>query len=111
MCNFNTMRPIGTHNYFVYILTNKRKTVLYVGVTNDLEARLYQHGENEFTKPNSFTGKYKVKYLVYWERYTYVNDAIDREKQIKRWNRTKKVSLIESSNPDWRFMNDEIREF
>lgn len=96
------------HNYFVYILTNYQKTVLYVGVTNDLEIRIAQHLEGNSI--NAFTHKYKCYYLVYYERYQYVNDAIDREKEIKGWSRAKKDALIETENKDWRFLNDEIKE-
>ncbi len=69
------------HNYFVYILTNLYKTVLYIGVTNNLEVRIEQHSKGENAK--SFTKKYKCFYLVHYERYQYINDAIDREKEVK----------------------------
>lgn len=96
------------HNYFVYILTNYIKTVLYVGVTNDLEVRIAQHVEGNSI--NSFTHKYKCYYLVYYERFQYINDAIDREKEIKGWSRAKKNALIELDNKNWKFLNDEISE-
>ena len=95
------------HNYFVYILTNKNKTVLYVGVTNDLKGRLYQHITEEV---KGFTYKYNCHYLVYYERFDYINDAIAREKEIKGWTRKKKEKLIESFNPEWKFYNDEVLE-
>ena len=95
------------HNYFVYILTNYNKTVLYVGVTNDLEIRIEQHKEGDNT---SFTQRYKCFYLVHYERYQYVNDAIAREKELKGWSRAKKNALIESENQNWQFLNDEIKE-
>lgn len=69
------------HNHFVYLLTNQHKTVLYVGVTNDLSVRLAQHKEN--TNPSSFTFKYKCYYLVHYEWYKYIEHAIEREKEIK----------------------------
>ena len=69
------------HNYFVYMLTNYNRTVLYTGVTNDLLIRLKQHRDGE--KPYSFTKRYKCFYLVHFERYQYITDAIDREKEIK----------------------------
>lgn len=86
------------HNYFVYLLTNFDKTVVYTGVTNDLAIRIEQHkkGENSF----AFTKKYKCFYLVHFERYKYINDAIEREKQIKGWSRIKKNILIESENKE-----------
>jgi len=98
------MKPIGTHNYFVYILTNKNKTVLYIGVTNDIIKRLYEH-KNSLNK-NSFTKRYNVFYLIYFEHFENINDAIDREKEIKAWKRKKKEDLINSINPEWKFLND-----
>ena len=94
------------HNYFVYILTNYNKTVVYTGVTNDLAIRIEQHknGDNQY----SFTKKYKCFYLVHFERYQYINDAIDREKEIKGWSRAKKNELIETENKEWKFLNDEV---
>ena len=94
------------HNYFVYIMTNFNKTVVYVGVTNDLEIRVEQHKNGD--SPLSFTKKYSCFYLVYYERYQYINDAIDREKEIKGCSRIKKNTLIETENKEWRFLNDEI---
>ena len=84
--------------YFVYILAS-RSRVLYVGVTNDLSRRLRQHRER---RASAFTRKYRVHSLVYAERYRYVTDAIRREKQIKGWQRERKVELIEAANPSWR---------
>ncbi len=93
------------HNYIVYLLTNKNKTVLYVGVTNDLVVRLHQHITG-LTK--GFTYKYNCYNLVWYERYDHINDAIAREKEIKGWRREKKDQLITSFNPEWRFLNDEF---
>nr|WP_240186714.1 GIY-YIG nuclease family protein [Pedobacter namyangjuensis] len=89
------------------MLTNFERTVLYTGVTNDLEIRLEQHraGENSY----SFTKKYKCFYLVYFERFQYVDHAIDREKEIKGWSRAKKNALIETENKFWRFLNEDIK--
>ena len=84
-------------SYYVYILTNKNKNVLYNGVTNDLIRRVYEHKQH-FDK-NSFTSKYNVTNLVYFEETTDVNAAIAREKQIKSWNRMKKIFLIKEKNP------------
>ena len=83
--------------YYVYILTNKNHTVLYTGVTNDLIRRVYEHKNH--ADPNSFTTKYKVHKLVYFEETSDVNSAIEREKQIKSWKREHKVALIMASNP------------
>ena len=91
----------------MYITTNPQKTVLYVGMTNDLRVRISQHTENK-GKPDSFAGKYYCHNLVYYEHFTHVNNAIAREKEVKKWRREKKVALIESKNPTWRFLNDEI---
>ena len=83
--------------YYVYILTNKNKNVLYTGVTNDLIRRVYEHKQH-FDK-NSFTSKYNVTNLVYFEETNDVKAAIEREKQIKSWNRIKKFFLIKEKNP------------
>ena len=85
--------------YYVYMLTNKNRNVLYTGVTNDLVRRVYEH-KNHFDK-DSFTAKYKVTCLVYFEETTDIRAAIEREKQIKSWNRVRKNSLVESRNPNW----------
>ena len=83
--------------YYVYILTNKNKNVLYTGVTNDLIRRVYEHKQH-FDK-NSFTSKYNVTNLVYFEATNDAKAAIEREKQIKSWNRMKKFFLIKEKNP------------
>ena len=103
------MNSIRSHSYFVYILTNKNKTVLYTGVTNDLYRRLSEHFEN--AKPfrhSSFAGKYNAYHLLYYERYDWVENAIAREKEIKGWRRSKKEALINTLNPEWIFLNDEV---
>jgi putative endonuclease len=96
-------------SYSVYILTNYNRTVLYTGVTNDLEQRIIEHYLNS-NKPGSFTGKYKTFYLLYYEDYKYVNEAIAREKEIKGWRRSKKEELIKTLNPDMIFLNVELFE-
>ena len=70
-------KTLGTHNYYVYILTNKAKTVLYIGVTNELRERLYIH-RNPDVLSKAFTAKYKCYYLIYWEQYSDIDTAIDR---------------------------------
>ncbi|MDR2912117.1 MAG: GIY-YIG nuclease family protein [Alistipes sp.] len=92
--------------YFVYILTNVNKTVLYTGVTNNLERRLAEH-RDESSEASVFTGRYGVKYLLHYERFQRILDAIAREKEIKGWRREKKIKLIESENPHWKFLNEE----
>ncbi|MBR5271901.1 MAG: GIY-YIG nuclease family protein [Clostridia bacterium] len=84
--------------YFVYILTNKTNSVMYIGVTNDLGRRIYEH-KNKIVE--GFTKRYNVDKLVYIEEYSDVNDALAREKQLKRWVRSKKNALVETLNPDW----------
>ena len=86
------------HQYYVYILTNRSGT-LYVGVTNDLERRMYEH-KNKLVP--GFTSKYNVTRLAHFEQTSEVESAIAREKQIKGWRRNKKVALIASSNPQWK---------
>ena len=95
------------HNYFVYITTNPRKFVLYVGVTNDLYTRMQQHFENRGNK-GSFPGKYYCYNLVYFENHQYIDHAIEREKEIKGWKRERKIKLIAEFNPEWKFLNGEI---
>ncbi len=88
--------------YKVYILTNQNKTVLYIGVTNDLVRRLKQHRFDGNQK--SFTHRYQCFYLLYFERYDEITEAIQREKQLKKWSRSKKLALIKSSNPELHFL-------
>jgi len=84
--------------YYVYLLANKRHGTLYVGVTNDLIRRIYEHRTNA---AESFTKKYNVHHLVYFEHTENIESAILREKQLKKWRRDWKVRLIEESNPNW----------
>ena len=85
--------------YYVYILSNKYCNVLYTGVTSDLLRRVYEHKNH--LDPDSFTSKYNVTRLVYFEETSDVKAAIEREKQIKSWNRNRKTSLIMEKNPQW----------
>ena len=102
------MKPLGMHNYYLYITTNITKTVLYIGVTNDLKRRLYEHKEDSSKGKKHFAGKYNVYYLIYWERFEHIDDAINREKEIKGWTRQKKEMFIRKLNPEFLFLNDEI---
>ena len=86
------------HQYYVYFITNKNDGVLYVGVTNDLERRMVEH-KNKLVK--GFSSKYNLDKLVYFERYSNVNQAIKREKQFKKWKREWKINLILEKNADW----------
>ena len=84
--------------YYVYFLASINR-VLYIGVTSDLEKRLWEHRTDKY--PKSFTSRYNVKRLVYLEEYTEITQAIAREKQLKSFRRDKKLALIRSFNPDW----------
>lgn len=95
-------------NYCVYITTNKTRNVLYVGMTNDLVRRMQEHVDNQ-GKPETFAGKYCCHYLAYWERHQYVLNAIDREKEIKKWRREKKDALIKEFNLELKLLNEEIQ--
>lgn len=86
-------------HYYVYILTNKNGTVLYTGVTKDLMRRVYEHRTH--ADPNSFTAKYRVTKLIYYEETSDIYAALSREKQIKSWKRDRKTSLIMEMNPHW----------
>ena len=93
-------------NYYVYILANTTGTVVYIGVTKDLIRRVYEHKHK--LDPNSFTAKYDVHKLVYFESTSDVRVAIEREKQLKGWNRKRKNKLVESMNPRWEDLYDSI---
>tara|TARA_Y100001933_G_scaffold108894_2_gene109060 strand:+ start:43634 stop:43984 length:351 start_codon:yes stop_codon:yes gene_type:complete len=101
---FTDMFNEGWHTYYVYILTNQHKTVLYTGMTNNLAKRLYQHRENIREKSKTFVARYKCSHLLYYEEFTWVQEAIAREKEIKGWVRRKKLDLIKGSNPDLKFI-------
>ena len=90
---------------FVYIMTNKRNGVLYVGVTNDLTRRAYEHREGLI---EGFTKRYGLKRLVYYERHDEMRNAIQREKAIKHWSRAWKVRTIHEFNPDWADLFDAL---
>ena len=91
--------------HYVYILTNKSHNVLYVGRSKQLKKRLKQHKTNSL---KSFTGKYNVDKLVYFETTKYVNNSIKRERQIKKRNREWKINLINGLNPDWKDLSENI---
>lgn len=93
--------------YYTYVTTNTSKSTLYVGITNDIPSRILEHGLNA-GNAETFAGKYHCFNLLYYEEFKYVNDAITREKEIKKWRREKKEKLIESVNPEWRFLNEEL---
>ena len=86
-------------NYYVYILANATNVAIYTGVTNDLVRRVYKHKTH--ADPNSYTAKYNVNKLVYFEQTTDIRVALEREKQIKSWKRARKNALVETMNAQW----------
>jgi len=98
---------VTENSYTVYILTNLNKTVLYTGLTNNLEQRITEHYIDRIEK-KTFCGKYNCHFLLHYESYKYINDAIAREKEIKGWVRIKKENLIAATNPEWKFLNTEL---
>lgn len=98
---------MATPLFFTYMLTNRNRTVLYVGMTNNLPARLIEHWAG---KEGSFTTKYQVYYLVWYEATKYVLNAIAAEKTVKHYTREQKETLIKAFNPEWKFLNAEIVE-
>ena len=97
----NNITPFTT-----YILTNYKKSVLYIGVTNDLKRRVAEH-KSQFD-PCAFTARYNVNRLVYFENFQSVNEAIAREKQLKHWNREWKERLINTTNPNWEDLFEDV---
>jgi putative endonuclease len=102
----NFARMSKDNYYYVYILANKRNGTLYVGETNNLFIRTSQHKLK--TNKNSFAAKYNIHKLVYYEIYKYINDALAREKELKKWNREWKIKLIEKENPTWRDLYNDM---
>ena len=99
--------PEGSYKFYVYIITNKRRTVLYTGVTNNLHRRLFEHKTKK--NPNSFTSKYNVEFLIYYEKFGWIQQAIEREKEIKNLSREKKLNLIKEINPNIEFWNEHFK--
>ncbi len=91
--------------YYVYILASQKNGTLYIGFTNDLPRRMYEHKKN---LTEGFTEKYSVHKLVYFEMCNDVNVAIQREKRLKKWNREWKIELIEKTNPGWRDLSEDF---
>jgi putative endonuclease len=107
------------YSFYVYILTSHTKTVLYIGITNNLVRRIIEH---KFGYGSIFTEKYKLKHLVYFEKYQYSSSAIGREKELKNWRREKKINLIKTTNPllldlsqnlfeDYGISNEDIKNY
>jgi putative endonuclease len=93
----------------VYIMSNKHKTVLYIGVTSDLVTHVAQHKTHTYV--GSFTDRYNVEYLVYFENFSRIEEALLKEKQMKGWRSEKKIALINSINPEWKDLYDDIRDW
>ena len=93
---------------FIYILTNKNNTTLYIGVTSNLPKRILEHKEKRYE--NSFSARYNLNKLVYFEQFQIIGDAIAREKQLKGGNRVTKINLINNFNPNWNDLYEEIKD-
>ena len=91
--------------YYVYLITNWNNKVIYVGMTNDLQRRIFEHKEKQV---KGFTEKYNVHKLVYFEQTSDVETALNREKEIKKWRREKKDKLVEDTNPSWRDLSEDF---
>ena len=98
---------VFTKNYYVYLLTNWNNKVIYLGVTNDLNRRIYEH-KNKLI--SGFTEKYNLNKLVYFEETCDINAAINREKEIKKWRREKKDILVNQINPNWQDLSDGFKD-
>ena len=96
------------HNYFVYIMSNEYRTTLYIGITNNIQKRIAQHYFDSQNSKKSFAGKYNCIHLVYYEGFDFPKEAIEREKELKRWRREKKNKLISEFNPKWESLNNQI---
>jgi putative endonuclease len=99
---------VFTKNYYVYLLTNWNNRVIYIGVTNDLNRRIYEH-KNKMIE--GFSKKYNLTKLVYFEETSDVNAAIAREKEIKKWRREKKNNLVNRTNPSWEDLSEGLKDF
>ncbi len=96
--------------YYTYIITNKSRTVLYIGMTNNIEQRLADHYFNSGNQ-ETFAGRYKCHYLLYYEIFKNPMESIFREKEIKRMTRKKKTELINKENPRWLFLNSKVMDW
>lgn len=96
------------HQYYLYILTNKKNGTLYIGVTNNLERRMFEH-KNKLVE--GFTKKYSLDKLIYFETFQYVNDAIKREKNMEKWKRQWKINLVEKNNTYWNDLSSDWNYF
>ncbi|AMC10417.1 endonuclease [Lutibacter profundi] len=95
----------GIYSFYVYIITNTYRTTFYIGVTNNLNRRLQEHIKNTESTKKTFAAKYNLKYLVYYQKFGWVQQAIAREKELKGWRREKKLNLIRAFNPTFKSLN------
>ncbi|WP_457619322.1 GIY-YIG nuclease family protein [Lutibacter sp.] len=95
----------GIYSFYVYIITNTYRTTFYIGVTNNLSRRLQEHIKKIESDKNTFAAKYNLKYLVYYQKFGWVQQAIAREKELKGWRREKKLNLIRAFNPTFKSLN------
>jgi len=100
LCRFDNMKT-----FHVYIMASRKDGPIYIGITSDLVRRVYQH-KNEVYE--GFTKRYNIKRLVYVEEYNNFDEAVTREKQLKKWNRAWKIELIEKDNKEWKDLYDEL---
>ncbi len=98
---------MGRHEYYVYILASKRNGTLYIGITNNLSRRVWEHKQGLV---EGFTKNYDVHRLVHYECFPLPREAIQREKRLKKWNRAWKIELIESANPDWNDLSETLMD-
>ena len=99
---------MNDRTYYVYILTNQNNKVMYVGMTNNLKRRIYEH-KNKLV--DGFSKKYNLNKLVYFESSSQIEPILNREKEIKKWRREKKNNLVESMNPEWKDLSIELNMF
>lgn len=93
-----------SHQYYIYILASNKNGTLYIGVTNNLERRVLEHKQKVY---EGFSSRYNINRLVYFESFQYINDAILREKRLKKWNRQWKINLIEEENKEWNDLSED----
>jgi len=100
-----SLRTMGNKIYYVYIITTQNNKVMYVGMTNNLKRRIYEH-KNKLV--DGFTKKYNINKLVYYESSSQIDTILNREKEIKKWRREKKNKLVETLNPEWKDLAVEL---
>ena len=99
----------GFHTYYIYIITNKHRSTFYIGVTHNLKQRLDEHKLNVQIKAKTFAAKYNLEFLVHYEKFNWIQEAISREKELKGWKRDRKLELIKEFNSSFEFLNDHFK--